>query len=63
MNSQHMKIVKIPDFDGKVDVTSFFTFFELTCNKLGATNDATKKAWLLGRLKGEAQAWQQSKGT
>ncbi len=30
---------------------------------MGATNDATKKVWLLGRLKGGAQAWQQSKGT
>ena len=57
MSQQHMKLVKIPDFDGKGDVTSFFTFFELTCEELGAHSDATKKVWLLGRLKGGAQAW------
>ena len=53
--------VRLPDFDGTQDVDGFFVMFELGCEEMGL-GDSSKKASLVGRLKGAAAAWAQGMG-
>ena len=52
------KHVKLPEFDGTQNVRGFFVMFELGCKELGL-GEESKKASLVGRLKGSAAAWAQ----
>ena len=52
-NARH---VRLPDFDGTQNVAGFFVMFELGCEEM-QLGDASKKASLVGRLKGSAAAW------
>jgi hypothetical protein len=51
--------VKLPEFDGKKDVHNFFAVFERACISLGMTDEDMLGTYLLGRLRGAAQAWSQ----
>ena len=55
------RYIRLPDFDGTQDVDGFFVMFELGCKEMGM-QDESKKACLVGRLKGAAAAWAQGLG-
>lgn len=52
-----LKQVRLPEFDGKRNVDSFFTLFEKAARTLGLQGDEVLSTCLLGRLKGSALAW------
>jgi hypothetical protein len=59
-NFQLMRHIKLPEYDGKKDALNFFAVFERACASLGVRqDDEMMGTYLLGRLKGTAQAWVQ----
>lgn len=52
--------MRLPEFDGRKNVKSFFTMFERAARTLGIEDDSDAMlSCLMGKLKGAALAWVQ----
>ena len=52
--TDYRKISSLPGFDGKSDVVTFFTMFDMGCRVMGVADPAVMKYALLGKLTGAA---------